>query len=161
MKRNMRFGISVLLVAMLLLSMAFVPAVSAKKDKGEGDVGILSIDVNGGYLTVDEGAGTVVIAKAYGASPDIDPGTPIRIGVYYDYIDTADYYGGSVQFKLTAPDGGVATKDITDNLAVNDNTDGYLYKTFIANPGETYYFTVSASRTGVPSAQDIGKITPI
>ena len=32
MKRNMRFGISVLLVAMLLLSMAFVPAVSAKKD---------------------------------------------------------------------------------------------------------------------------------
>ncbi len=157
MKTNMKFGIGALLTAMLLLSTVFVPAVSAE----QSDVGILSVDLNGGYLTVDEGAGTVVVAKAWDASPDISAGTPVRIAIYYNYIDTNAYVGGSVQFKLTAPDGGIATKDITDNLYINDNTDGYLYRTFTANPGQTYYFTISASRTGVPSAQDTGKITPI
>lgn len=48
MKRNIKFGIGMFLAAMLLVSMAFAPAASAKKDKDEGDVGILSINVDGG-----------------------------------------------------------------------------------------------------------------
>lgn len=40
----MKFGISALLMAMLLMSMVFVPAVSAKQEKNiSGDVGILAL----------------------------------------------------------------------------------------------------------------------
>lgn len=44
MKQNIKFGIGTLLAAMLLMSMVFVPAVSAKQEKDiSGDVGILAL----------------------------------------------------------------------------------------------------------------------
>ncbi|SNQ59635.1 hypothetical protein [Candidatus Methanoperedens nitratireducens] len=156
----MKFGMGALLTAMLLLRMALVPTVGAKQNQEQGDVGILSVPVNGGYLIVDESQSTVTRAVAFDTSPDIAPGTPIQIAIQYTYIDTSAIYGGSINFKLVDPAGGVATKDITDNLLINDNANGYLYRTFTANPGQTYYFTISASRTGQPTASDTGIITP-
>jgi len=77
MKRSMKFGIVTLLVAMMLVSMALVPGVVAKKNTEEGDVGIEGTE----YIDI-----TAQKVKLY-----IDPDGPgDNVGEIYAQFTTDD-----------------------------------------------------------------------
>lgn len=100
MKINMRFGLSTLLAAMLLVSMAFVPAVSATEvanvteNTEEGDIGILSLQYSES------------INKDLGPQPDtyteyfpVEAGADnIEVRLLVTDFDSGDY--GNIHLKL-------------------------------------------------------------
>lgn len=157
MKSSMKFGIGTLLVAMLLVSMALMPAVSAKKNIEEGDVGILSIDVDGGTLIIDETNGITAIASAGSYTGPYIPGLTYKLWVYYTYEDTADVALGTAHFKLTAPDGTVDEISIFDEPIIDNDANGYLSVTFQPNGPGTYHWTIECSEKGV-SDSDVGDL---
>lgn len=105
MKRNITFGIGMFLAAMLLVSMAFVPAVSAKKDTESGDVGILALQYTEGvnqYLGPNPEAYTEPFPVESGAN-EID----VRLKV--TNFDSGDY--GKIHLRLYNPNGNEVASD--------------------------------------------------
>jgi len=152
-----RIGIGALLAAMLLVSMAFVSVVSAKKDKGEDDVGILSINVDGGTLIIDETGGITALASAGSYSGTYTSGLTYKIWVHYIYEDTNDVSLGTAKFKVTGPNGAVDEVSIYDTPLVDNDADGYISVTFQPNGPGTYHWTIDTSEKSV-SDSDVGDL---
>ncbi|MDY0386109.1 MAG: hypothetical protein RBT65_03065 [Methanolobus sp.] len=163
MKTNMRFGIGALLTAMLLVSMAFVPAVSATEvtnvteNTEDGDIGIKSIGLNGGDLTVDELNGITCSANAGSYSGYYTAGLTYKINVNWEYIDTSDVTLKTAYFKLTGPDTTVDDVSITDYPGTTDSDSGTLSVTFTP-PNSGYYHWQIYCSEGSESDSDTGDL---
>lgn len=98
MKTNMKLGIGALLTAMLLLSMAFVPAISAKQEKNEtGDVGTLALQYTESvnqYLGPRPQTFTEYFPVAVGANR-------IKVDLLVTNFDSGDY--GKIRLRLYSP----------------------------------------------------------
>ncbi|MDY0387080.1 MAG: hypothetical protein RBT65_08140 [Methanolobus sp.] len=130
MKTNMRFGIGALLTAMLLLSMAFAPAVSATEDTQNGDIGIKATGNLGDLFTdgdnniasaTPETTGTVYFPEGYNT-----------FTVNWKNTNDAKYDGQGAKYVLTVWDAkGVAhttTKEVDQagegSISVAFNSEG-------------------------------------
>jgi hypothetical protein len=104
-------------------------------------------NVDGGWLRIDEGAGTVCTGNAQAWTLlDVEPGDTCKITVDYTYIDTIDITGGYAIFRLTAPDGGVDEKSIFDRPIPDDGCTGELSRTFTVYPNNNYVFEIYCER---------------
>ncbi|MCX9010810.1 MAG: hypothetical protein OIN66_06775 [Candidatus Methanoperedens sp.] len=98
MKRNIKSGMSSLLIAMLLISMALVPAASAKQEKnGSGDVGTLALQYSepvNKYLGPRPQTYTEPFPVAVGANR-------IKVDLLVTNFDSGDY--GKIRLRLYNP----------------------------------------------------------
>lgn len=110
MKRSK--GIGTLLVAMLLVSMVLMPAVSAKKNTEEGDVGILAT-INLGSLFTD---GKNNIATATGVGSVLAPAGYNTFTATWKNVNDVDNDGQGAIYKLTVWDANGAPHTTTHEV---------------------------------------------
>ncbi len=177
MKKKGKVTVGALLIVALLASMAFVSAVSSSEDAPEeipeeiypsiqvvtmdqaivyiedsnasGEVGTrANYNVDGGWLRIDEGAGTVCTGNAQGAQLVGVPagGATCKITVDYRYIDTSAITGGYALFRLTPPSGSSTQRRIDDRWGFDDSCTGELDRTFTVYPNNNYVFEIYCER---------------
>lgn len=141
MKRNIRFGISALLVV-LLLSMAFMPAVSAKKDTDEGDVGTLAT-INLGSLYTD---GTNNIATATGVGSVLAPAGSNTFTATWKNVNDVNNDGQGAIYTLTVWDANGSPHSTTHE--VDRAGEGTISVTFNSQgTGDAQYQLYSETNT--------------
>ena len=114
-----------------------------------GEVGTRAdYNVDGGWLKIDEGTGTVCTGNAQGAQLVGVPagGATCKITVDYTYIDTSAITGGYTLFRLTPPSGSPAEKKIDDAWGFDNSATGELSRTFTVYPNNRYVFTIYCER---------------
>ena len=114
-----------------------------------GEVGTRAdYNVDGGWLKIDEGTGTVCTGNAQGAQLVGVPagGATCKITVDYTYIDTSAITGGYALFRLTPPSGSPAEKKIDDAWGFDNSATGELSRTFTVYPNNRYVFTIYCER---------------
>ncbi len=104
MKRNIK-SLSALLVAMLLLSMAFVPAVSAVKDEKPNDVVLKLVSTSGDVTILD-----VATAPISGTITEADPSDSWQVvipqGTWSTISANIKYYTQGSDLRLKLVKGG-------------------------------------------------------
>lgn len=137
-------------VAGLALPIATLALPVADSDvNATGEVGTRAdYNVDGGWLKIDEGAGTVCTGNAQGAQLVGVPagGATCKITVDYTYIDTSAITGGYALFRLTPPSGSPAEKKIDDAWGFDNSATGELSRTFTVYPNNRYVFTIYCER---------------
>jgi hypothetical protein len=126
-----------------------------------GEVGTRAdYNVDGGWLRIDESAGTVCTGNAQGAQLVGVPagGATCKITVDYTYIDTSAITGGYALFRLTPPSGSPAEKKIDDAWGFDNSATGELSRTFTVYPNNRYVFTIYCERSGCCSFTDSASI---
>jgi len=105
-------------------------------------------NIDGGWLRIDEGAGTVCTGNAQGWSLSGVPsgGASCKIAVDYRYIDTSAITGGYALFRLTPPSGPSTQRRIDDRWGFDDSCTGELERTFTVYPNNRYVFTIYCER---------------
>jgi hypothetical protein len=163
MKTNKKFGISILFAALLVASMAFVPAVSAAEDvsattnNDDKDPGTRSVNIDGGDLTVDESGGISCSANAGSYVGYYVAGLSYRIDVDWEYTDTSDVTLNTAYFKLRGPDNTIVEKSIFDYPGTTDSDSGTLSVTFTP-PSSGYYHWYIYCSEGSESDSDTGDL---
>jgi len=137
-------------VAGLALPIATLALPVADSDvNATGEVGTrANYNVDGGWLKIDEGTGTVCTGNAQGAQLVGVPagGATCKITVDYTYIDTSAITGGYALFRLTPPSGSPAEKKIDDAWGFDNSATGELSRTFTVYPNNRYVFTIYCER---------------
>lgn len=108
MKINIKSGIGMFLAAMLLVSMVFVPAVSAKKDTESGDVGILALQYSESineYLGPQPETYTEYFPVKSGANE-------VEVRLLVTNFDLGDY--GKIRMSLYNNNNQLVASDIID-----------------------------------------------
>jgi len=125
-----------------------------------GEVGTrATYNIDGGWLRIDEGAGTVCTGNAQSWSLSGVPagGASCKITVDYTYIDTSAITGGYALFRLTPPSGPSTQRRIDDRWGFDDSCTGELSRTFTVYPNQHYTFEIYCER-GDDSFTDTGDI---
>lgn len=142
MKRNMKLGMGALLTAMLLLSMAFVPAVSAKQ--GSGDVGILDVkNVGSLYTDADNniasanGVGAVSVARGQNT-----------FTVSYQNVNDVLLDGQGARFTITVWD-AYGTPH-ANQVTLSQAGSGTLQVSFSTDRAGDGRYTILAESTDIP-----------
>jgi hypothetical protein len=148
MKQNIKFGIGTLLAAMLLMSMAFVPAVSAKQEKDiSGDVGILALQYSESineYLGPQPETYTEYFPVESGANE-------IEVRLLVTDFDSGDY--GKIRMSLYNNNNQLVA---SDTLYIFENYLNVNYKGSIS-PGN-WHIVVSVDDLGANTINVAGNI---
>lgn len=149
MKQNIKFGIGTLLAAMLLMSMVFVPAVSAKQEKDiSGDVGILALQYS---ESINEYLGPQ--PETYTEYFPVEPGAnEVEVRLLVTNFDIGDY--GDIHMSLYNNNNQLVASD-TINLPLEKYLD-VNYEGSIS-PGN-WHIVVSVDDLGANTINVAGNI---
>lgn len=143
MKKNIKSGIGALLVAMLLLSMALVPAVSAANDEKPKDVVLKLVSTSGDVTILD-----VATAPIAGTITEADPSDSWRVeipqGSWSTISANIKYYtqGSDLRLKLVQGNTVLDQDDGPSWPWPESYTRSVSYTKYPIYPGEVYYVVI-------------------